>query len=109
MKRWGPWIVAAVIVAQFSVPLVVLTVQQPPARWGWQMYSGLGAVEIVVRDVDGEVLDEQWAPKVLPRAMRPELDWSRHLPERICAVVTGAETVTVSQDGREAVTVPCEG
>ena len=70
MKRWGPWIVAAVVGVQFLVPLVSLLVPEPPTRLGWQMYSALGAFDVVVRDADGQVLEADWAPQVLPRAMR---------------------------------------
>lgn len=97
-------IVAAILVLQFLVPAVALVLPGKPHRLGWQMYSGIGYHELTAVDQDGEALTVPWED-ILPAPRRVELDWTRHLPERLCHHVTADElTVTVGHAKR---TVTC--
>lgn len=91
-------VVITVIAAQFCVPLVALVASEPPTRLGFQMYSGLGELEVTVEDERGEDMDYD-AGEALAVAPRIEIDWTRHLPEALCEVTEGAARVTVSQSG----------
>jgi len=75
-----------------------------PNRLGWQMFSGVGERDLVVTGADGQVLKVPWE-LVLPKGMRPELDWTRNLPEHLCSVLSESE-LTV-QDGPSVRTVIC--
>ena len=88
-------LVATVIAAQFCVPLVALLASAPPTRLGFQMYSGLGGLEVTVEDEQGETLEYD-PGDVLPVSPRIEIDWTRRLPEALCEV-TGAARVTVER------------
>ena len=67
------------------------------------MYSGLGS-EIVVTGADGVDVDVPWKD-VIARGPRPELDWTRHLPEHLCRHLEEPRiTVTVGPTSR---TVTC--
>lgn len=68
------------------------------------MYSAVGVEEVVVTDADDAEIDVPWQD-VLPRSRRPELDWTRHLPEALCAKLDEPQvTVTVGDLSR---TVAC--
>lgn len=96
--------VAAVVGLQVAAPLVALLRPDKPHRLGWQMYSGTGGEEIVVTGADGSPIDIPWADIVV-KAPRPELDWTRHLPEHVCSHVDQTTvTVTVGDASR---TVSC--
>jgi hypothetical protein len=47
-------VVPAVVAAQLAVPLIALVGSPPPTRLGFQMYSGLGVLEISVEDRRGD-------------------------------------------------------
>lgn len=97
-------LVLAVIAAQFAVPLVALVGSVPPTRLGFQMYSGLGGLEIAVEDRGGDELEVDLAD-VLAVSPRSELDWTRRLPEALCGVPAAARvTVTRPEASR---TVEC--
>ena len=100
------WLLAAVIVAQIAVPSIAL-MQEKPARFGFQMYSGYGEGSITVLDRDGVEIDVDLSA-VLPRALRPELDWTRYVPEHFCAELPEAETVVVVQENTGRTSVPCD-
>lgn len=95
--------IITVVFLQFAIPLMALVVPEKPNRLGWQMYSGMGS-EIVVSDQAGEPVDVPWG-ELLARSPRPELDWTRHLPERLCLHLGEPQvTVTVGSVSR---TVRC--
>lgn len=98
-------IVLAVIGAQFCVPLVALVASAPPTRLGFQMYSGQGGVDITVEGEGGEELDPELG-EILAVPLRPEVDWTRRLPDALCEV-PGAMRVTVSRTGENSRTVEC--
>jgi hypothetical protein len=104
-QRWRVWVLGAVIALQVAVPAVALTLE-PPTRFGFQMYSGYGDGEIGVLDASGAAIDVDYA-EVLPRSLRPELDWTRHVPEHLCAKIPGAATIVVEQNGSGRTDVPC--
>lgn len=96
-------VVLLVMVLQVAVPLTALVLPEKPHRLGWQMYSGLGAGTIVVTGTHGEAIDVNW-DDILAKGWRPELDWSRHLPEVLCARL-GQEQITVAiGDSRSSIT-----
>ncbi len=97
-------VVLLVLVLQVAVPLTALVLPGKPHRLGWQMYSGLGAGAIVVTDIGGKTIDVLW-DDILAKGWRPELDWSRHLPEMLCARL-GQEQITVAI-GDEKRTLSC--
>ncbi|GAA2096209.1 hypothetical protein GCM10009841_07860 [Microlunatus panaciterrae] len=104
-NRVGAAAVLAVILLQVAVPLIANCLQ-PPTRFGFQMYSGLGSTEVKIIGRDGESIpfDQQAA---LPGLLRPEFDWTRDLPEYLCAHVSGAHQVTVVQSThRRTLTCP---
>jgi hypothetical protein len=75
-------VLVAVVAVQIAVPLIA-AFQPPPARLGWQMYSGLGTVPtIVLHATDGTV-------EVVPSGdyasrSRGEIDWAAYLPTWAC-------------------------
>jgi len=96
------WVVL-VVVLQVTVPLVALVRPDHPNRFGFQMFTAQG------HSVDVRAVDDEGRPIVLPptaRDLRPEADWTRILPARLCAALPEAHTVTVRQGARE-VTVQC--
>ncbi|MGC5077126.1 hypothetical protein [Agrococcus sp. DT81.2] len=105
-QRRLQWILVAVIIAQIAVPAIALT-QEKPARFGFQMYSGYGEGSITVLDDGGREIDVDMGA-LLPRALRPELDWTRHVPAHLCAEVPRAATVVVEQDLTGRAAVPCD-
>ena len=97
--RWPAWALGAVIALQVAVPTVALVFGDPPAMFSFPMYSGRGQVTVHVLDDQGNQLPYQQWSKVA--GDRPEIDWTRYLPEHLCEVVPHAHTVTVTQQGRE--------
>lgn len=106
MSKWGwrAYAIAGVIAVQVAVPLVALF-DDPPTRFGFQMYSAVGGTDVSVRDDSGHKLPFDPAT-VLAGQLRPEVDWTRRLPERVCAAVPQAHTVTVRRPHQER-TVTC--
>ena len=94
-----------VILVQVAVPTFALF-QDKPARFGFQMYSGYGAGSITVLDTAGGEIAVDWSEQ-LPRTLRPELDWTTHLPEHACASIEGAADVIVEQDLTGRTVVSC--
>ena len=86
----------AVIVAQVAVPLVALLASDPPTRLGFQMYSATGTLEITVQDRHGDEVEVD-VRDVLGTSPRPEIDWTKRLPEALCEVPE-AHRVTVTKD-----------
>lgn len=76
---------------QLAVPGVAFF-NEPPARLGWQMYSGLGDLpQIRVKTVDGAVREVAFTDVVASR--RPELNWPEHLPAHVCRAIPDAASV----------------
>jgi hypothetical protein len=91
-------LLAGIVVVQFAVPLLAL-IASPPTRFGFQMYSGQGGTKVVILDAAGEPIDVD-VQDYVAGTLRPELDWTRSLPEHLCLAVDGAARVTVSQPDR---------
>jgi hypothetical protein len=105
LRDSGPagWAICAVVAAQVAVPAVAL-LDEPPTRFGFQMYSAMGEVTVEAVDARGEPVDV--APETLVAGtLRPDADWTGVLPERVCDAVPEASSVTVTQpDNRRTVT-----
>lgn len=91
--------VLAVVCLQFAVPMIAF-MGDPPARFGFQMYSGLGHVNVRAVDGRGEEINIDLSTEVAG-LVRPDLDWLGVLPERVCMAAPSAVTVTVEQSGRQ--------
>ena len=100
------YILAAVIITMIAVPTVALTLEKP-ARFGFQMYSGYGEGSITVLDRDGAEIDVDLSA-LLPRTLRPELDWTQYVPEHFCAEIAAAETIVIEQEASGRTAVPCD-
>lgn len=87
----------AVIGLQVALPAIAL-VNDPPARFGFQMYSALGGVSLEAVDAAGKPVDVD-LESIVAGTLRPEFDWTGVLPERICQATPDAVQVTVEQDG----------
>lgn len=98
---WGSkltgYALIAVIGVQIALPALAL-VNDPPARFGFQMYSALGGVSLETVNADGETIDVD-LEDIVAGSLRPEFDWTRVLPERVCQATPEAVEVTVEQDG----------
>ncbi len=94
------------VLAQFAVPAIALT-QEKPARFGFQMYSGYGVGTITVLDDTDAEIDFELSD-VFPRSLRPELDWTRYVPEHLCAQLPQAATIVIEQDLTGRSTLPCD-
>lgn len=101
----GGYAVVAVIVLQLAVPTIAF-MGKPPARFGFQMYSGIGAVSVTAVDDRGEKIPVDVNAE-LAGLLRPDLDWTGALPERICVASPSAVRVTVEQSGRQR-TIQCD-
>lgn len=99
----GPkgWVVAAVIGVQVAVPAIAL-LDEPPTRFGFQMYSAQGGVKVESVDAEGQSIEVN-LDSVIAGSLRPEFDWTQGLPERICALTPGAVQATVEQPERTRV------
>ncbi|KRE37059.1 hypothetical protein ASG73_12200 [Janibacter sp. Soil728] len=95
-------VVLGVIAAQFCVPLIALVASEPPTRLGFQMYSGLGSLDVTVEDEHGQ--DVEYDPaEVFAVSPRVEIDWTRRLPERLCAIPGAAQVTVERPDGLRTV------
>lgn len=91
--------VLAIVAVQIVIPVIALT-GELPARFGFQMYSGLGGVRVQAVDGRGEEIGVDLGTEVA-QPLRPELDWLAVLPERACKAAPSAVQVTVEQSGRQ--------
>lgn len=82
------WLVVAV---QVAVPVVALV--NAPAQYGFQMYSGRDWTGIEVLDADGEKIEVPFETYIAH--IRPDIDWTKRLPEYLCEHVPGAAKVKV--------------
>ncbi|WP_232499652.1 hypothetical protein [Agromyces humatus] len=94
----GTAAVLVVIALQIAIPLVAL-LQPPPQKFGFQMYSGLGAVTATVIDVDGREHTVTEFDQLMGK-YRPDIDWLPLLPEALCESFIDAVDVRVEQSGR---------
>ena len=94
----GTIAVLVVIALQIAIPLVAL-LQPPPQRFGFQMYSGLGAVIATVVDADGTEQTVTEFDDVLGK-YRPDIDWLLLLPQALCESNSDAVEVRVEQSGQ---------
>lgn len=101
---WRGRLVVAVVALQFLVPLIALTLERP-VRFGFQMFSGFGAVRLLVTDHSGE--RREVAMEDVAVSYRAEIDWLQRMPEHLCHVEPDAVSATVEQHGRSR-TVSCE-
>jgi hypothetical protein len=92
----------AAVLAQVLVPAVALA--RAPAQFGFQMYSGAGWTTITVVDEAGVSQERELSDFVA--LDRIDVDWTRLLPEHICAVEATAVAVTVER-WRGSRTVRC--
>ncbi len=98
-------LLSCAIATQVLVPAIALL--QPPTRLGFQMYSGRGGTEVAVFDALGNSIDVEIEGYVAG-TLRPELDWTRNLPEHLCASIADAARVTVTRpDQSRTRTVEC--
>ena len=107
LRDSGPagWAVATVVVAQIAVPAVAFF-DEPPTPFGFQMFSGHGAVANEAVDEQGNSVDVD-EESLVPGAFRPDVDWTLTLPERVCEEIPAVVSVTVVQpDGRR--TLQCD-
>lgn len=88
---------AVVIGVQIVVPALAL-VDDPPARFGFQMYSALGGTSLEAFNASGKLIDVN-LDSLVAGSLRPELDWTEVLPERVCGSIPEAVRVTVEQNG----------
>lgn len=112
-KGWGilfssgpcGYVVGAVIALQVTVPAIALF-HEPPARFGFQMYSAQGGVEVTALDQRGAALDIDLG-SIVAGSLRPELNWMQVLPDEVCQQAPDAVRVIVEQDEHKA-TVSCD-
>lgn len=96
---------AAVLSLQIAIPAVALF-GELPNRFGFQMYSAQGGVSLDVLDGQGNHIDVN-LDDVVAASLRPELEWTELLPEKVCTSVPEAARVAVEQSGRKRV-VQCD-
>ncbi len=82
----------------FVIPALTLLFNQPASRFGFQMYSGYGETKAHWIDSNGQshavvLTDHVASPRI-------EIDWTTRLPRRLCADLTDAVHVEVSQTAR---------
>lgn len=89
-------ILAAGVALQFAVPAVALALDAP-TRFGFQMYSGMGdQISVHATDTAGATVHIDL--DTVAANPRPEIDWTQHLPEYLCATHPDYVNVTVSRD-----------
>lgn len=83
----------AVAAVQLAVPTVALV--RAPSQYGFQMYSGAGWTSVVVERADGTKVYID--PRKYAARYRMDIDWTKRLPEHICARYDGAVSVAVTR------------
>lgn len=96
--RRGDVVVRVLVAAVFVVPAALLALADPPARFGFQMYSGYGTLTATWVDTDGESHPVDLAEHLA--SPRREVDWTATLPQRLCPRLPGAVEVEVRQTAR---------
>jgi hypothetical protein len=96
---------AAFLLVQLAVPAYMLT-QPRPARFGWQMYSGVRIAGVyLVEDATGR-LDTVRVADYVARS-RIEVDHRGALPAFLCQAVEGAAAVVHERAGEPPERHPC--
>jgi len=90
---WRDRVVLAIVVLLFAGPAGILVLDDRPSRFGFQMYSGYGDVSATWEDATGAVHDVDLGEHLANE--RNEVDWTRTLPEDLCARIAGAVRVDV--------------
>lgn len=96
-------LVAAIAAIELGVPAIAL-VGDRPARFGWQMYSGVNpAPEAWVEDPAGErhAVDL----RALIADTRAEIEWAAPLAEHLCGERDAVAVVVADREG--TVRIPC--
>lgn len=96
--RAGDVAVAGIAGALFVVPAAVLVLADPPARFGFQMYSGYGVATATWTDASGTTHDVDLADHLA--SPRRDVDWTTVLPRPLCARIHDAVEVEVRQTAR---------
>ncbi len=105
-RAW--WIFAAVVAAQVTVPSIAFLLE-PPTRFGFQMYSGVGSVP-AVSFVTGEGQVTALETPKLIASQRAEIDWVHHLPAYVCDRYPRARTVVLTNtETKTKTSVACPG
>jgi len=86
--------IAVVIALQIIVPTIAF-IPAPPQRFSFQMYSARGGIEVTV--IDDQGVERAFDAEPLVGQLRPEIDWSRTLPEQVCATEEGLAAVKITQ------------
>lgn len=97
----------AILAAQLLVPTIQLD-ETRPARFGWQMFSGVGRpAEFEVESADGTIHPVD--VETLLARPRPEMNLPTTLPPRLCRRFAGADLVRIQflVDEPREVEVPC--
>lgn len=114
INRFLPWVrsggrggllVLGVVAVQFAIPAIAL-LAEPPTRFGFQMYSGLGGVQASTIDESGG--SSQVDMDEIVAEFRPELDWSTRLPQYICETSPRVTEIVVVRKPAEARRVSCD-
>ena len=92
-------ILVVLVAAQFVVPTVALLGSEPPTRFGFQMYSAQGWVNVRIFNDAGHPITFDQSTHVAG-LLRPEIDWTQRLPEHLCRSVPAAARVVVDQPER---------
>lgn len=79
---------------QVTVPIWKLGSDARPARYGWHMFSTFTVPVFYMAIASDGTVDTVYAQQHVARA-RPEIDFPRLLPQHLCAVLPGTETVIV--------------
>lgn len=101
LRRYG---VLFAIGLQVAVPTVAF-LDEHPTRFGFQMFSAQGRIEVEIHDDEGHELDFDPEGMIAGR-LRPDLPWASELPQYLCAHVDSAAEVTVT-DSSNSRTVTC--
>ena len=99
---WRDRVVLALAVVLFVAPTAILLLDDRPSRFGFQMYSGYGDVSASWEDETGAVHAVDLSDHLANE--RNEVDWTKTLPEDLCARIEGAVSVEVrrTQPGADA-------
>lgn len=93
-RRPGKRVVAALLCVQVAVP-VWATMQGPPRKFGFHMFTGDEAMSVRVLDDAGRSLPVDLSDWIV--VQREDIDWAERLSPAICADVDEAAVVIVRQ------------
>ena len=93
-RRPGKRVVAALLCLQAAVPLWA-TLEGPPRKFGFHMFTGDEPMSVQVLDGAGRSLPVDLTDWIVVR--REDIDWAERLSPVICADVDEAAVVIVRQ------------